>query len=150
VHYNSSPVRYADATPVADAPRDPRRRSRIVKPRDVTAGRVLLLVCAGLAAPAAAEPTAGELAASCREALAGGFRGISAAACAWYLEPCGACTVSDTPVNDCAPADLGTAARAALLFEQLAAKPGAAAEPAGRVVSALLAARYPCPSGALR
>jgi hypothetical protein len=113
----------------------------------VTARGLPLLVCAWFAAPAAAEPTAGELAASCREALAGGFRGISAAACAWYLEPCGACTVGDTPANDCAPTDLGTPARAAMLLEHLAATPDAVVEPAGRVVAALLAARYPCPSG---
>lgn len=108
---------------------------------------MLLLAGAWLVAPAAAEPTAGELAASCREAFAGGLRGVSAAACAWYLEPCGACTVSEAPVHDCAPADLDTRARAELLFEYLAARPAAAAEPAGPVVAALLAARYPCAPG---
>ncbi len=108
---------------------------------------MLLLACAWGATPAAAEPTAGELAASCREAFAGGFRGISAAACAWYLEPCGACTVGAAPVHDCAPAGLDTRARAQLLFEYLAARPAAATEPAAAVVAALLAARYPCAPG---
>ncbi|MEQ8233030.1 MAG: Rap1a/Tai family immunity protein [Gammaproteobacteria bacterium] len=103
-----------------------------------------------ISAAAAAAPSAGELATTCRAAQAAAYRGPDAAACTWYLDPCEACSVDAAPPRWCAPTAVDDGARVRLLLEHLAAAPHDAARPAPIVVAELLAGHFPCAPEAAR
>lgn len=108
----------------------------------------LLLAILVAAAPLGqAAPNGAELLATCDEALAGGYRGIAAAMCDWYVAPCGVCGAESAlaPRAWCVPATLKSAELARVVVAELKRDRAAASRSAPELVAAILAARYPCP-----
>jgi hypothetical protein len=105
-----------------------------------------MLLAIALAQPAAGavEPSGAELAATCARALARDYRGIDAAACDWYVQPCGVCGSGAAAVTWCIPPDTTGSAIAARVVGALAGRKDAATRPAGELVSEILRAEYPC------
>lgn len=104
-----------------------------------------LLVTLGLAAPAArAEPDAADVIRICRLALAEGYAGEQAAACDWYVRPCGACGVG-APKSWCIPEGVSNRAVAEHVVAGLSALGPASRRPLEEAVDSLLVRQYPCP-----
>ncbi len=100
-----------------------------------------LLTLTGLHVHAAGGPTVAELMDTCSRALAGGYRGIHAGMCDWYVTPCEVCSVT-TPPDWCAPPGVSRADLARVAVEVLE---GAAPDaPARAALVESFAARYPC------
>lgn len=101
----------------------------------------LLLACA---APAAhADPTVGELRATCMQALAAGYVGEQAAMCDWYVAPCGVCGKNGPPPRAwCVPGGTPSAEVAARVTADLREMDAARAAPGS--VAEILRRRYPC------
>ncbi len=95
------------------------------------------------AAAVQAAPTAGELAATCEQALAAGYRGEAAVMCDWYVAPCDVCGPQGPPPKEwCVPAGMSEAQLAALVLTELRAVDRAAPAPAA--VKEILRRRLPC------
>jgi hypothetical protein len=104
-----------------------------------------LLITFGLAAPAArAEPDVADVIRICRAALAEGYTGEQAAACDWYVRPCGACGVA-APKRWCIPEGVTRRAVAEHIVAGLSALGSAARKPLEEAVDSLLVRQYPCP-----
>jgi hypothetical protein len=107
------------------------------------AAGVLLAVSTLVAGVAHAAPTAGELAATCEEALAGDYRGEAAVMCDWYVAPCGMCGPQGPPPTEwCVPPGMTGAEVAKLVLAELRA--GDRARPAHEAVKEILRRRLPC------
>jgi len=90
-----------------------------------------------------AAPTAGELAATCEQALAAGYRGEAAVMCDWYVAPCGVCGPQGPPPTEwCVPPGMTDAEVATLVLAELRA--GDQARPAPVAVKEILRRRLPC------
>jgi hypothetical protein len=111
-------------------------------PFRATAG--FLLAASTLAGAAAhAAPTVAELAATCEQALAAGYRGEAAVMCDWYVAPCGACGPGGPPPKAwCVPAGMSDEALASLVVAELRAVDPASPAPAA--VKEILRRRLPC------
>jgi len=106
--------------------------------------RVLPAVLALAGAAAQAAPTAGELLATCEQALAAGYRGDAAVMCEWYVAPCEVCGPQGPPPQEwCVPPDMHDAELAALVVSEL--RKVDRAGPAPAAVKEILRRRLPCP-----
>jgi hypothetical protein len=114
--------------------------------RPARARRLILAFALALPAAVVAEPSGAELAVTCARALAQDYRGIDAAACDWYVQPCGVCGVEAVAAEWCLPPAADGAAIAARLVAALGARGDAATRPAGELVREILEAEYPCRS----
>lgn len=90
-----------------------------------------------------AEPTVGELIATCEQALAQDYAGLEATMCDWYVAPCGVCGREGPPAKEwCVPQDMTPATVAGLVVKELrgieAARPGKSA------AKEILRRRFPC------
>ncbi|MGD9604047.1 MAG: hypothetical protein AB7O21_19910 [Gammaproteobacteria bacterium] len=105
---------------------------------------LLLALWAGTAA-GGEETRVAQVIATCERALAAGYAGLDAAACDWFVRPCGVCGVDASPAW-CVPAEISAEALAATLVAELrrVADPAVSARPR---IEAILRARYPCPAG---
>jgi len=107
------------------------------------AAGVLFAVSTLVAGVAHAAPTAGELAATCEEALAGDYHGAAAVMCDWYVAPCGECgPQGPLPHEWCVPPDMSAPQVAALVLAELRAGDQARAAP--DAVKEILRRRLPC------
>ncbi|MBM4227301.1 MAG: hypothetical protein FJ164_06100 [Gammaproteobacteria bacterium] len=98
----------------------------------------------GLAAPAArAAPDTADVIRICRAALAEGYAGEQAAACDWYVRPCGACGAAVVK-RWCIPEGVTRQAVAEHVVAGLAAAEPATLTPLEDAVDSLLAKQYPC------
>lgn len=101
--------------------------------------------CLLVATASQAEPTAGALARTCQAALDAGYRGPDAAACDWFIDPCGVCDNEDPAPRWCPPADLTGASRARVVVQAIAAREDAEHTAASEAVAEILSTRFPCP-----
>ncbi len=129
-------------TPLPLLPRAAPRRGK-------RAPRALLVVLALLGSGAALGdgPSVGELVTVCERALAQGNRGLDAAMCEWFAAPC-ACKVSRSDQSAepwCVPEGESIDNTVAKVVRELREYPDRSAT-VDRVVPALLAELYPCPT----
>lgn len=85
-------------------------------------------------------PTVGEVRAVCERALSAGYRGIEAAACDWYLDPCAVCGPGSAEPRWCIPSALESDVRVRRVLDAL----GEEARPAAPAVADALARLFPC------
>lgn len=100
-------------------------------------------LCCLVVGVAGAAPAREEVIETCRAALAGDYSGIQAAACDWYVRPCGQCGVDAPAVPWCVPLSESRRAVAEYVVAGLAReKPQ---RPLAAAVEELLRQAYPCP-----
>jgi len=103
-----------------------------------------LLALWAVAATAGDEARVAQVLATCERALAAGYDDLDAAACDWFVRPCGVCGVAATPTW-CPPAGVAWKTLAETVVAELRDL-AAPAIPAGPRIEAILRARYPCPA----
>lgn len=92
-----------------------------------------------------ATPTIAQVLTVCERGYAAGDKGVDAAICEWYTNPCGCKPGATGPGGEiwCIPAAEPTAATIRKVVTELRRQPDPAA-PVERVVPAILARLYPC------
>ena len=101
------------------------------------------VACLAGVGAAQAAPTAGELRATCEQALAEGYRTEAASMCDWYVRPCGVCGPDGPPKQDwCLPPDADDGAVAKVVVGEL--RGGDDSRPAPELVKEILRRRFPC------
>lgn len=109
--------------------------------------RTLALLLVVLSAPppaVGAEPAVADVLRICRAALTQGYEGEEAAACDWYVRPCGACGVNAVK-SWCIPDGLDRREVAEQVVDGLTALPAGTEPDLAEEVEGLLRRRYPCP-----
>ncbi len=104
---------------------------------------LLLLAFGFVPSGASAAPEVADVIRICEAALAGDYNDEQAAACDWFVRPCGACGVEAPPLW-CIPHDVSRRAVAEYVVTGLATLAPEAPTSLADAVDALLGQRYPC------
>lgn len=87
-------------------------------------------------------PTVGEVRNVCERALVAGYRGVEAAACDWYLDPCEVCGPDSAEPRWCVPSALAPDVRVRRVLDALTGDE----RPAAPAIAEVLERLFPCPA----